>query len=355
MKIFACRYMAAAEDGGEGGGGVVDRGDNFVSDGQAGDTAPVVVADADTADTAEAAKVAADETAAAAAAAAEAVKVAADEAEKTKEQTRDEAGKFVKKDDKGASIPKARFDEAVGKERARAEAAEARARQLETQQKAVDRGADIAVTETKIQALELESSKAELDGNVEKMAQLKRDIRLLERSITTNTSTRTSEQIKDELREEMRVDLTIEWLETLHPVLDSAHESYDQDIVDLVLASKRDLMARERLTPSKALETAATKVLSKIAPPVAKAEDPPEPGEKEGLKSADKGTNRELAQKQKNLETVKKQPADMRDSGIDSDKAGQTKELPPADKLSYEEFAALPETTKARMRGDLLG
>ena len=76
----------------------------------------------------------------------------------------------------------------------------------------------------------------------------------------------------------------------------------------------------------------------------------PEP-EKQGLKNE---SDRKQEQVAKNLDTAKRQPASMKDVGLDSDKAGMSSNLPDISKLSAEEFDALPESTKARMRGDIL-
>jgi hypothetical protein len=60
-----------------------------------------------------------------------------------------------------------------------------------------------------------------------------------------------------------------------------------------------------------------------------------------------------LDQVKKNLDTQARQPASMRDVGMDSDKAGVKGDID-VSKLSADEFAALPESTKAKLRGDLL-
>ena len=56
----------------------------------------------------------------------------------------------------------------------------------------------------------------------------------------------------------------------------------------------------------------------------------------------------------KNIATAGKQPASLKEAGMDSDKAGQTKELPNVSNMTYEEFSALPASTKSKMRGDML-
>jgi hypothetical protein len=55
-----------------------------------------------------------------------------------------------------------------------------------------------------------------------------------------------------------------------------------------------------------------------------------------------------------NIKDAKKQPPDLSDAGADSDKSGKKSEDVDVTKLSTDEFDALPETTKKRLRGDFV-
>ena len=278
------------------------------------------------------------------------------------EQPRDDEGKFAKeaepevvaevkpRKDAHVMIPKARFDEQVQKERGRAEAAENRARELEAQIRQVSRNENVQQLDAAIEEMEDMLESARLDGDKDKSKALARELRLMERQVSINESNRMSETAKDQAREEMRLDLTIEKLEALHPMLAEGDEAYDQDIVDLVLATQRDLIQRERMTPSKALEAATKKVMMKVHPANSDGVVP----EKSGLKEAKTVDGRKEAQVKKNIATAGKQPASLKEAGMDSDRAGQTKELPNVSSMTYEEFAALPASTKSKMRGDML-
>ena len=72
-------------------------------------------------------------------------------------------------------------------------------------------------------------------------------------------------------------------------------------------------------------------------------------------KAADKKKTARASKKavEKSLATQNAQPSTMRDAGMDSDKLGKTG-LPDVGKLTVEEYAALPESTRARLRGDYL-
>ena len=72
-----------------------------------------------------------------------------------------------------------------------------------------------------------------------------------------------------------------------------------------------------------------------------------------GLSAGKTATDRKEAQVAKNLDTQRRQSPSMKDAGMDSDKAG-IKDKIDVSKLTPEEFAALPEATKAKLRGDVL-
>ena len=254
---------------------------------------------------------------------------------KVEEPARDEKGKF---------IPKGRFDEAVGKERAARETAERKLAELQASLKQVDRNADTEKLEAEIVGLEKQHSKLILDGDHEKAAELMTQIRLKERTISIQEATHLSVQAKNEAREEIRMDAAIESLETTYDVLNPDSENFDQDMVDFVLSTQASLINSERLSPSAALVKAAQKVMGKLgAKPTATTG--------KGLEAGRVAQDRKEAQVSKNIDTAKRQPASMKNSGLDSDKAGQMGEVDYT-KLTSEERAALPEATRARLRGD---
>jgi hypothetical protein len=55
----------------------------------------------------------------------------------------------------------------------------------------------------------------------------------------------------------------------------------------------------------------------------------------------------------KNLATDKAQPPSMKEAGMDSDKTGVTG-VPRMSELTPEQYDALPESTKAKLRGDIV-
>lgn len=262
-----------------------------------------------------------------------------DEASEDEEPARDDKGRFAKKDE--PRIPKARFDEAVNKERERVAALERQLAELQAAQAQVKKQEDTAKLDAEISELESQRAKFLIDGETEKATEIASVIRAKERQLAIEESRSMSAQAKEQAREEIRMELTVEKIEGEYPALNPDAEEFDEDLVELVLSKQRTLMQKENLSPSKALAKAATSVMSRFG---AKAPEPEQKGLKKDVE------DRKQAQVKKNIETAKKQPASMKDSGLDSDKMGD-KAIDIAN-MSFEEFEALPEATRAKLRGD---
>lgn len=264
--------------------------------------------------------------------------------EEPEEPARDEKGKFTSK-----GIPKARFDEAVGKERDAREAAERRAAELERQLKAQEKqqvqSVELAKLEEGIEALEQKHAELLLDGDTAGAAKVMKDIRMSERQIARAETEAVANQRTTQALEAERFDTAVARLEADYPALNPESEVYDADLVELVLAKQNTLMRTEGLSPSQAMLRAASQVADRFL----KAEEPAK--DEKGLAAAKAIEDRKQAQIKKNIDTMKRQPASMKESGIDSDKAGQTG-LPDVSMMTAEEFNALPASTMAKLRGD---
>ena len=249
--------------------------------------------------------------------------------------------------DTGKFIPKARFDDAIEKERGARDTAERRVQELEAQLGQMTKGVDVAKAEEAIVALEAQYGQLMLDGNQEKAAQVMKDIRLKERQIALSEAQQMSQQSRAVATEEIRVDMAVERLEATYDVLNPGHETYNQDVVDLVLAKQGQLITVERMSPSAALTKAAADVMKLLNPAGSTAPT------KAGLGAA-QAPDRKAAQVAKNLATASAQPGSLRDVGLDSDAAGMKGKYIDMNGISQEDFAALPVSTLARMRGDAL-
>lgn len=266
-------------------------------------------------------------------------KVEETEAEDVVEPARDpDTGKF---------IPKARYDEQVAKERLARETAERRYAELEAKMGQVSRSEDVAKLEESVTAMEVQHAKLLLDGDHEAAAKVMRDIRLTERKIALQESSERMSQTAQQTREEIKMDMAIERLEASYAPLNPASEEYNQELVEEVLGWQSVYMERYRLSPSAALAKAADKVMAaQVAPPPAS-----EPAK--GLSAAQAAApGRKQDQVAKNLAAASAQPANTRGVGQDSDKAGLSGKID-VNTLTQEDFAALPESMRAQLRGDL--
>ena len=263
--------------------------------------------------------------------------------EEPEEKPRDEKGRFE------AKIPKSRFDEAVGKEREAREAAERRAaeleRQLQQQARQEAQTAQVEEIETKISELESKHAELLLDGNSKEAAAVMKEIRLAERQIARAEADALADRRITQTLEAKTFDAVVARIEADFPQFNPESETYDADLVELVLTKQQSLMRSQGLTPSAAMEKAASDVAGRFLKQEEQKEDP------KGLAAAKAAADRKAAQLAKNIDTAKKQPASMKEAGIDSDKAGKTSEVDIMS-MSADEFAALPEATKAKLRGD---
>ena len=323
-KLFGlCLMTPAGESDGGGGGGALDRGDSHTP---TDDTPPAA---AETGE--EDVKVALGETA---------------EEETGEEQPRDAAGKFAKKEGAAPTIPKSRFDDAVARERARAEAAERELADIRKAQQQIQRGIDLDATVAQVTALRAKEHDALIDGDKKTAAEIAAQIDTLNRQIAVEQAKDMTAAAREQAREEIRWDLTIERIEEQYPVLNDKSDEFDQDLTDDVVDKMNGLIVRERLPRSEALLRAVREIMHKRGP----AEPP---AESKGLDRG-KQLDRKAAAVAKNVDAARRQPASTKQIGADSDKHGQTAPVPSATDMTYAEFSALPESTKAKMRGDFV-
>lgn len=283
-----------------------------------------------------------------------------DDGEEGEGPARTKDGKFAKKD-KGNSIPKARFDEAVNKEREARENAEARARELEQRLHAlnaedrerVEAGAQVEALEIKAAELTTKYSELLLDGQKEEAAKVMAELRKTERSIAAIESERKTGQIVNQRLESERTKLVVAKLESDHPQFNPDSEQYDDDLVQMVLMLQARYVQQDKLSQSAAMEKAASSVLKKFNMVSAPDDADDKKVEKKPDLAAEKAAQRTKEAVKKSVDAAKSQPASSKDVGLDSDALGE-KRLPDVSKMSADEYDALPESTKARLRGDTL-
>ena len=253
------------------------------------------------------------------------------------------------RDDKGRFIPAYRAKEMVERERLAREAAELRLAEAEKRLQAgsVENEEAKRVAALTAKADELSASHAEalVDGDAKRAAEAMKQLRAVDRELARIELLTESTRQTQAALESDHVDLAIAHLEAEHPVLNPDSTEFDPSIANFVLAEQRRLVG-EGLTPSKALLKAGAEIVARFVAP-----KPEAGGEKKGLTNM--AGDRKTEQVKKNLETAVQQPASLRGVGADSDKLG-SKAGGDVSKMSEEEFDALPEATRARMRGDTL-
>lgn len=278
-----------------------------------------------------------------------------DEKKADDEQPRDEKGRFAEKDtEKDVRIPKARFDEAVNKEREAREAAERRAQEAERKlaESAANKTAveEIERIEGEVEALEVKYQELLLDGNTAEAAKVMKQIRLAERQIATAEAESRAQATTARAIEADRLEAAIARLESDYPEFNTQSETYDEDLVGLVLAKQRTLM-QEGMSPSAALTKAGKDVAGRFLKKQGETKEVKD--DSKGLAAAAKQDDRKKEAVAKAIETQNAQPASTKEVGLDSDKLGE-KGLPDVTKLTADEFEALPESTKARLMGNLV-
>lgn len=326
LKRILSPYMAPAGDA-DGGGGTVDRGDDFTpTDDDAG----------------------ADDTPAPKKEEAQADAGTDDDDVDPDEPDADTSKK------KNARIPLDRHEKILAKER------EARAAAEEQRQAAVERLAqyekgskvaalndDIAQMETSVEKMEADYMKLLADGEVEKATAKMREIRTTERLINDAKNDFKLQASIAQATEQARYDVALERVEEAYPTLNPDHDDFDKAELAEVVEWKIFYEKQRNLTPTKALQAAVKKVLGTETKSQEKATTVAPKVDAE-----DVAKERKKAAVAKGLETKDKTPASTSKVGMDSDKAGGSLTSKDVMKMSQDDFRKLPDDVLARMRGD---
>ena len=229
-------------------------------------------------------------------------------------------------------IPKRRLDDVVAKQRkAEQESAELRKELAEALAKAQ------AIPAVDIRALSKQRNEAVLDGDLDKAAEI-------DEQIHASTQQAKSEPIDMEALE-ARVEAKMELKSTLasvfkeYPQLDTDSDSFDEDLNAEALVFQSAYLNQGYL-PAEAVRRAANAAIRVVRPELLTEKAEPKAAVK-SRKTNVKG----------NVEASNAQPPKMNQG----ESGGKTSsEMVDITKLTDEEFDALPEATRARMRGDLV-
>jgi len=233
-------------------------------------------------------------------------------------------------------VPKARLDEVLQKQKALQ-------KQLDDM-KAAQVPAEDAPEEYDFGAKELEYQNALLDGEAEKAAALRADIRKAERVQIEYEMTQKMTDTVSNNQQASALQQAASTLEAEFPVFNAKSDEYDealtQEVIDL-----RDAFIIKGDNPVAALSRAAKFVISENG----LVDDTPMLSTA-AAKAATDEVSKKRAEVSRKLKVADSQPPEMAGEGA----AVRGESALDVSNLSEEEFNALPEATLKRLRGDIL-
>lgn len=340
QQLISRGYWApAGDDGGAGGGGggaddkkepPVDRGDDFKSPLDNAGKGDKLDPDEDDKSKDKGDKADPDK---------EGEETAEEKAERERLEAEEEKKKRIR-------IPKARFDEALGKAKQREQALLDEIEKLKGGQHASATAKAVKDMRTEIDKLQDKYEDLILDGKKDEARKVRRQVEELRDELSEYQTNTKSEAARKAAIDEMSYNAQLAGYEAKYPALNPEHEDFDEDKTDEV-ATLLNAFVKAGQKRADALAKAVKYVLG--TPPAAgKSGD-------DGDKSKELADQRAAEARKKAAEANKKQPPNGKDVGLDSDKAGGGKG---GDvdvlRLSQDKFAKLDEETKAKLRGDTI-
>ena len=243
-----------------------------------------------------------------------------------------EAEDEVVEEAKKHMIPKRRLDDVVAKQRkAEQEAAELRKELAEALAKAQ------AIPAIDVRALSKQRNEAVLDGDLDKAAEIDEQLHAATQQTASEPIDMDALEARVEAKMELKSTLTSVFKE--YPQLDTDSDVFDEDLNAEALVFQSAYLNQGYL-PAEAVRRAANAAIRVVRPELLAATEAPKVAAK-ARKTNVKG----------NVDASNAQPPKMNQG----ESGGKTSsEMIDINKLTDEEFDALPEATRARMRGDLV-
>lgn len=258
-------------------------------------------------------------------------------------------GKDERKD---ISVPKARFDEAVKKEREARLAAEKRLADAEAKVKEAEKGLDLEKIEGEISALEEKVDAALVAGDKAAAAAARKEIRAKMQQLATAEAVKQAAYATAVAVERVKYDATVTLLETQHPQMNPDSDQYNEELTNELIELKGAYEATG-MGSTDALKKAA-KYVFKDAPKQVEDEKTPEEkraaeekAEKDRKEAAEKAAKaKEEAIRRGQALKGKQPPAQQGRQPAKEDGA------PNVSRMSDKDFDKLPDDEKRRLRGD---
>ena len=260
----------------------------------------------------------------------------------------DEDGDDDKDDDKKEPmLPKSRYDSV----RQQNNQLQERIDKLEAEQQQKDDEAEKEDAEAKlneeIDALDDKLTDAMKDNDMEAVKALRKEIRGVERKLFQAEMQETAEASGDDAKEAIRMDMLIDQMEEDFPQLKPGSDDYSEDVVNAIQDLRYDFDQSGRYTPTQSLLKATKMILGAAAQAETK-----DTGVKEKDDKDEVAEQRKKKNLKKKLDAADKQPPETDDVGDTGSSGGKNKKDPSINDLTEEDYDALPEATKRRMRGD---
>lgn len=221
----------------------------------------------------------------------------------------------------------------------------------------------VETASAELETLYEQVEEARAEGRVKDAAKLQQQIDSKNREITEIRATRTSTKQALVVAQQQAYDSAVAEIETKFPELNPDSEVYDpalaQEVLDLrdgFVATKKASSAKDALQRAiryvfndEYLETGTAHLYKKETKSAAKEAGKEKDEGKD--KGKEKGAERKGTAVKKNLDANRRQPPVLGDAGR-ADSKGDKVDVA---KISDADWDALPESTKARLRGDFVG
>lgn len=274
---------------------------------------------------------------------------APNEEEAATEQPRDEKGRFKKEDaaesedegPDGENLP-IRLNKAKAQrdaERARADALEQRLKELESKvpKDNTETADPVQALNAEVDSLYEQAEEARLDGDTKLAAQIQRQIDAKNRDLVKLETMHAAQQASAQDRHAAQYNAMLDTIEARVSALNPRSDDYDPALVQEMEFQVRAYEAAG-LSPPAALARASALIFRADM----FSASSPNASEKPVSKPASKKPDVEKA-----LDTARRQPPDMSKVGANTD--SQKLDV---SRMTDDEFDALPEATKRRLRGD---
>lgn len=267
-----------------------------------------------------------------------------DTTETPEEKAEREAAEAKAEREKRIRIPKARFDEAQEKARAREEALQRKIQELEREKGAQNQSVEVTKAQKQLEELQDKYEDLLMDGKKEEAKNVRRQVDALRDQLADYKTTVKSEAARKAAIEDLRFDSLLAKSESSYPALNPDSDSFDQAKTEEV-AELMEAFQAKGFTKSAALEKAVKYVMGPVQSALPIGDE---------TSSTLKAKRAEEARK-KAAEADKKQPASTSRVGLNSDAAG-SRDSSGIDimRLTQEKFAKLDEDTLSQLRGDTL-